>query len=196
MCLLGRAQTLDWWENGRGFNASSTAPWCQNYPACQRPGKYDLKLKPWGDQNIYGTLVLSPNSFSGGNTICRMLALQKEIGLGRGERWKWTEQFGVWGFVCGTDSVASGPTGALWCGRHLYRQVYFAQRSELKLSWASLSRLPIQWRLPFLTWAMQCADEGGRGGCFWWGVFHLSWTRTPTERCACRSPQLPYNSKS
>lgn len=66
MCLLGRAQTLDWWENGRGFNASSTAPWCQNYPPRQHPGKYDQKLKPWGKQNIYGTLEPSPNSFSEG----------------------------------------------------------------------------------------------------------------------------------
>lgn len=99
MCLPGRAQTLDWWENGRGFNASSTAPWRQNYPACQHPGKYGRKLKPWGEQNIYVALELPPNSFSGGNTICRMLALQKEIGLGRG--WEMKMNGTIWSLgVC------------------------------------------------------------------------------------------------
>lgn len=114
MCLLGRPQTLDWWENGGGFNASSSSPWYQNYPTCQHPAKYDHELKPWGEQNIYATLELPPNSFSGGggNTICRMLALQKEIGVGRG--WQMKMNGTVWSLgVCVWNRFRS-----FWSHRH------------------------------------------------------------------------------
>lgn len=73
-------------------------PLLQHPDASTTPGistlkKYEGKLKPREEQTLYSTLELPPNSFSGGVvvggvwggvTICRMLALQKEIGLGKG----------------------------------------------------------------------------------------------------------------
>lgn len=69
-------------------------PLLQHPDASSTPGistlkKYEDKLKPREEQNVYSTLELPPNSFSEGSgggedTICRMLALQKEIGLGKG----------------------------------------------------------------------------------------------------------------
>lgn len=146
MGLLGRAQTLDWWENSRGFNASSTAPRHQNYPTCQHPGKYDCKLKPWGE-NIYIWYLWTFRKFIfrwgvGGDTICRMLALQKEIGLGRG--WEMKMNGTIWSLDVSVWNWFHSFWPHQWCGCHLNRQVYLPQQSELKLGWASLSCLPIQ----------------------------------------------------
>lgn len=130
-------------------------PWCQNYTP--RVSTQEDISANWnhGGNKIYMVPLNIPQIHfrEGGNTICRMLALQKEIGLGRG--WGMKMNGTIWSLgvcVCGTDSKASGPIGTLWCGWHLYRQVYLAQQSELKLSWASVCCLPIQRRLPFLTW--------------------------------------------
>lgn len=77
-----------------------------------------------------------------GDTICRMLALQKEMGLGR--RWEMkmngtmrSPEVCVWNWF-----HSFWPHQ--WCGCHLCRQVYLPQQSELKPACASLSCLPIQ----------------------------------------------------
>lgn len=143
MGLLGRAQRLDWWENSRGFNASSTARWRQNYHTCQHPGKYDCKLKPWGEKYIYMVPLKFPQiHFKGADTICRMLALQKEIGLGR--RWEMKMNGTIWSLEVCVWNWFHSFWPHQWCGCHLCRQVYLPQQSELKLGWASLSCLPIQ----------------------------------------------------
>lgn len=128
MCLLDREPNT-WLMRKRHPDASTT-------PGISTPKKYEDKLKPREEQNVYSTLELPPNSFSGGercgeDTICRMLALQKEIGFGKG--WEMTDLES--GGLC-VEPIPQllRPTGAAWLGWHPYKQVYLAQQSVLKTS--------------------------------------------------------------
>ena len=100
MCLRGRPRTLDWWENGGGFNASSSSPWYQKLPP--RVSIQQNMTTNWnhGGNKIYMLPLNFPQiHFRGGNTICRMLALQKEIGVGRG--WQMKMNGTVWSLGVG-----------------------------------------------------------------------------------------------
>lgn len=130
----------------------------------------------------------SPKFIFRGNTICRMLALQKEIGVGRG--WEMKMNKAIWsrGFVCGTDSTASGLTGALWCGWHLYAHIYLAQPSKLKLSGA-------------FSVLFTNSEEAVILVCGWWRQGRHFLMRfippliTQAADTLCSTSQLPHHSK-